>query len=117
MKLPPDLLDRLPDSDCELVSWDGERNELVLRITKDALLETGLVRFVDVQYVQLTSRMNTAGFTVVRADELVRHPLAAQFHYELDPDDIVVILWDSWDETQGFIVAASCSYEIIDNPL
>lgn len=115
MKLPPTLLHVLADSECELLVWDGQRRELALRVTKDALPETGVVRFTDVQYVQLAQHLTIAGITLVHPTELVRHPLAAQFHYELAPDDVVVILWDSWDQSHGFVVAASCSYEIIDN--
>jgi hypothetical protein len=114
MELPPALLRVLADSECDLLAWDGQRRELALRVTKDALPQTGVVRFTDVQYVQLAQHLTIEGISIVSPSQLGQHPLAAQFHYELAPDDVVVILWDSWDQSHGFVVAASCTYEIID---
>src|SRR5262245_43005706 len=114
MELPSALLHVLADSECELLAWDGQRHELALRVTKDALPETGVVCFTDVQYVQLAQHLTIEGMSIVPPSELDRHPLAAQFHYDLAPDDVVVILRDSWDQSHGFVVAATCSYAISD---
>ena len=112
MKLPLTLLHVLADAECEILLWDGQRLELTLRVIKDALPETGVIRFTDVQYVQLAQHLTIAGISLVYQSELLGHPLGAQFHYELAPDDVVIVFYDSWDQSHGFVVAASCSYEI-----
>jgi hypothetical protein len=111
--LPAALLQYLPDSELEVVSWSGGTDELVLRVTKDIGMEVGLLRFGEVSHVNLIPRMTVEGIDCGGLELLPPDYLETYRgnDVELSAGERVFLFRESWGAVY-FVVATSVGYEI-----
>jgi hypothetical protein len=106
MKLPDLLLDKLADSEFEVICWDGEQARLSARLTKDAKKETGVITFSGVVHICLEPRLTLSCLRLASPGEM---PV------EVASDEQAVVMEGSWGE-KCWIIAEQLTYEIISDP-
>ena len=112
--IPADLLRYLPDSEIQIISWDGIAGTLQARITKDIGPETGIVTFFGVSHVNLGSWLTSiSGITCGKLNDLPRDylDLYRPGDQALEPDDIAFLVHGSWGE-EFFVIAKQIKYEV-----
>ena len=106
VKLPDSLTKCIADSQADVISWNADSGELVLKITKEIGPETGLLRLTGVGYVQLPPRFEIAGIAAYDC------PFPDHPQLKLDVDEIAISFQDS-DSCAHLVVAESVEYSII----
>jgi len=111
--LPPSLMRYLPDSELEILSWDGAPRELTIRITKDIGPEVGLIRFSGVTHVNLPPQLGIAGIEIGGLNDLPPNYLSLYRPDDkvLDECEKVFLIHGSWGE-EYFVIAQKLEYEV-----
>jgi hypothetical protein len=91
--LPPALMRFLADATVEVVSWSAASGELLLRIRKEIVPESGLLRFGGVGVVHLPPRFTIAALVATQRGE----------------DDMLFEIVEAWGESYR-VVASSVEY-------
>ena len=111
--LPTTLLRYLPDSELQVVSWDGSK--LAIKVAKEIGLEIGLLVFDEVSHVNLPPTMTVAEIRVGSAHELSGSYFETYrpFDLRLDADERLFVFSESWGGNY-FVIAKSIAYAVTD---
>lgn len=110
--LPSALTRNLADAEIEVVAWAGAEARLILRVTKEIGLESGLLTFAGVSHVNLPPRLTVRGIDCGGLEHLPDGYLKAfrPGDRSLDPGDRVFVLRGSWGPVY-YVVAESAAYQ------
>lgn len=101
--LPTALVSNIADSEVEILSWNAESQELVLRIEKEIGPEIGSIKLSGVGFVHLPPRFSLSSISVQREE-------APQIKGVIPEDgEYLYVFEESWGNTYG-IIAESIEY-------
>lgn len=111
--LPAALMPYLADSKVEVVSWDGEKDSLILRVSKEIGPEVGLLTFWGVSHVNLpqsvtVERIESGGIELLPPGWLDAFRPGDK---SLDPDERVFAIQGSWGSLH-YVIAQTAAYQI-----
>lgn len=112
-ELSADLLRFLPDSTATVLSWDGLKGVLLLKIEKEIGPETGYLTFHGVSLICLPSSVLMSGIEIVRTLPPGIFEATRPFDREFDPDELVFLVHGSWGE-EFFVVAEKYDYTLAE---
>jgi hypothetical protein len=111
--LPVELLRNLPDSELEILSWDGATQVLAVRVSKEIRPEVGVVRFIGVTHVNLPARLGISGIETGDVSDLPPDYLRLYRPGDqcLDPGERVFLIHESWG-AEYFVLAREVEYKV-----
>lgn len=111
--LPATLMPYLADAEIEVISWEGEKGRLVLRVNKEIGPEVGLLTLSGVSHVDLPDSLTVERIESGGLDLLPTGWLGAfrPGDNALDEDERVFVIHGSWGPLH-YVIARSASYEL-----